>query len=157
MGLLVVMRASSSCVVLAALVAMTSAAKTCFKPKPTYCTMVDWKVNGTAAKSSGKAELGLAVEVSGLGASEKCKNYYADMRCRQIYPKCDSNAPADVDPTVCRGECEWFKERCLTVQLDCSAFPTTNCYAGPNSAGFMTLPSLMTVVAMSITAFAMAL
>merc|ERR1711871_533578 len=129
-------------------------AKMCVKPKPTFCTMVDWKTNLTAVKAAGKAELDLAVEVSGQPASEKCKNYYADMRCRQIYPKCDPAEASRADPTVCRAECEWFKERCLTVQLDCSAFPTTDCYQGPHSAAGASVPSLFVTAVVCFLAFA---
>ena len=121
--------------------------KVCMRARPTFCTMVNWQANVSAVAAAGKAELDLAVEVSGQPASEKCKSYYADMRCRQIYPKCDPLDSSKVDQTVCRSECDWFKERCLTVQLDCSAFPQTGCYAGPHAGGFMAAPSMLVTAA----------
>jgi hypothetical protein len=44
--------------------------KVCMRARPTFCTMVNWQANVSAVAAAGKAELDLAVEVSGQPASE---------------------------------------------------------------------------------------
>jgi hypothetical protein len=80
----------------------------CGRPRPSFCTNVDWLVPDSAVEASLKAKSDLQVElmfVNFIGTKE-CKRQYRDLHCRYIYPKCNTGGVGAHYP--CRQECEDF-------------------------------------------------
>lgn len=109
---------------------------------PAFCTMVDWTVPSSQVTTNIHANSDLQVELMYINfeGSRYCKQWYAQLQCRYVWPTCDMGRP-------CQSSCFDFVDACKGAVQECASFPTTDCYEYVQSAASLgTQPTVLLVV-----------